>query len=482
MSTPIEPGPATVRFAQRQTRGLILGLSALRAAALATAIATFVVALVLGGMIGAAASTPLAASLVVMAIARWNGSPAIDALPVVAEWSARAAMGQTRYRRRIATPRPAGTMALPGDAAPLRFVCDPVTGAAMVHDPHRSTIAATLTVQHPAYALLAPDDRAGRVTGWSRALAGLAAAGNIAAIQILEATVPDPGHEMRRWWSKHGVGDGGWAAAQYEELMAEAVGSSTHRTTLTIAVDLRRAAREVRDAGRGIVGAAAVLRTAMTSFESSVRASGLGVAGWLAPSELASVVRHAYDPDANQTSRSPGADLAASGPVAIDEHWDHLRHDSGVSSVLWLSEWPRIEVPPHFLHALVFTPGVRRTLSIVARPLGSAEALRQIRREKVEYVTDAEQKARLGQLADLADEQQYADVLTRERALISGHADLTFTGLVVVTAPTPDELASARAAVERAAVQCGCETRLLYGQQAAAFVAAALPLGRGVHR
>lgn len=66
------------------------------------------------------------------------------------------------------------------------------------------------------------------------------------------------------------------------------------------------------------------------------------------------------------------------------------------------------------------------------------------------------------------------------RLLVAGHADLTYSGFIVVTATSRDELDSARAAIERAAVQCGCETRLLYGQQAAAFVAAALPLGRGV--
>ena len=36
------------------------------------------------------------------------------------------------------------------------------------------------------------------------------------------------------------------------------------------------------------------------------------------------------------------------------------------------------------------------------------------------------------------------------------------------------------AAIEQAAIQASCETRLLVGQQAAAFTAAALPLSRRV--
>jgi hypothetical protein len=148
--------------------------------------------------------------------------------------------------------------------------------------------------------------------------------------------------------------------------------------------------------------------------------------------------------------------------------------------VLWISEWPRIDVPPHFLHAIVFAPGIRKSLSIIARPLQTTAALRQIRKEKTEMITDSHQKAKIGQLADLSDDQEYEDVLSRERALISGHADIAFSGLLAVTASTEDELAAAVSQIQRAANQAACETRVLYGQQAQAFVAAALPFARGV--
>jgi len=46
-------------------------------------------------------------------------------------------------------------MALPGDAAPLRFYNDPDTAACLLHDPHRQTLSAVLCVSHPAYVLLA---------------------------------------------------------------------------------------------------------------------------------------------------------------------------------------------------------------------------------------------------------------------------------------------------------------------------------------
>jgi hypothetical protein len=147
---------------------------------------------------------------------------------------------------------------------------------------------------------------------------------------------------------------------------------------------------------------------------------------------------------------------------------------------LWISEWPRSGAYPNFLHPLVLAPGVRKSLSLIAHPVPAAQARKDIRRQKVEYLTDADQKARIGQVADLSDTAEYQDILRREQELAIGHADLRFAGLIAVTAPDKDELDAAVAQIEQAAIQCECETRLLVGQQTQAFAAAALPLGRGL--
>jgi hypothetical protein len=453
MATTTDQSSELVRFGRRQTRGLLLGLSGIRVAAIVFALACLVGPLFLAGAVGAVLAMPLWASALTAAFVRWNGRPAVESVPVVGKWATRSAIGQTRYLARPSCPRPAGTMALPGVAASLRFHRDPVSGAAMIHDPHRGTLAVVVHVTHPAYVLLSPDDQRSRVAGWSRALADLAASGTCAGMQVLETTLPDPGHGVRAWYASHGTHDGSWPDRNYTRLMdQQSVGSSTHRTTVTLVLDLCRAARAIRDGGRGLAGASAVLRAYMAAFETSLRSADLRAQSWLSPEALALGIRQAYDPAVTaMTTSSPGADLATAGPVALEEHWDHLRHDSGFSAVLWVSEWPRVDVAPHFLHALVFAPEVRKSLSIVARPLGTAEALRQIRKEKVEYVTDAAQKSRLGQLADLSHAQEYHDVLDRERALISGHADMEYSGFVAVTAGDRDGLAAAVSVIERAA-------------------------------
>jgi hypothetical protein len=132
------------------------------------------------------------------------------------------------------------------------------------------------------------------------------------------------------------------------------------------------------------------------------------------------------------------------------------------------------------LHPVIFAQGVRRSLTLVAHPLGAGEALRQIRREKTEAITDSSQKARIGRIQDLSDSQEYEDVLAREHALIAGHSDMEFSGFVTVTAPSREELATAVAQVEQAFGQAACETRVLFGRQAQGFVVSTLPFARSV--
>lgn len=478
MST--SPPSLSVRFARRSSRGLLLGFSTPRVAALGCAAGVAVAALFVAGPVGFVVTGALWLPLGAAAFVRLAGRPAIEWAGTAAHYGTRRLAGQHEFRARPTRPRPAGTLALPGDAASMRLHVDEVTGAAMVHDPHRHTLAAVLSVSHPAFVLLDDAERTQRIARWGRVLAQLAQSGTCAVLQVLEATIPDPAQGQVEWFEHHGTHDGGFADVQYGTLLDQVrLESSTHRTTVTLALDLRAAARAIKAAGRGIAGAAEVLRGDMASLVDALRQAGLRPGPWLAEAELAAVVREAFDPAVHVDARvDPAANLAHAGPVAIAEAWDHLRHDSAYSVVLWISEWPRIAVPPDFLHSLVFAPGVRRTLSLLARPLPTDQALRQIRREKTEAVADSTQKARVGQLADLSDAQEYEDLLARERSVIAGHTDVEFTGFVTVTAPTRSALEAAQATVTRAAAQAACEVRPIYGNQLQSFVLAALPVGR----
>ncbi len=476
----------TVRFGRLPRHGVLLGLTALQLACVTAAIGILVPAMFSVGARGAVLTLPFWGGLLTIAFARWQGRPAVEVLPTAAHFLARRAVGQTAYRARPASPRPSGTLALPGDAARLRFLIDEDADAAVLHDPHEQTLTVVAHVRHPAYVLMASQEQGARVRGWGRALAGLAASGSGVRVQVLELTVPDAGQGITQWWQQNrGTDPLGprWAIAQYDELMRAAVPStSTHRTLIALTLDLRAARHHIRQAGHGLAGAVRFLRQEMTSFEAGLRHADLTLVAWLDEPGLAGMLRSAYDPTFAAGCDPDGlAGLATAGPMALDEHWDHLQHDTACSAVLWISEWPRVDAPTFFLHSLIFQPDIRKTVSLALEPIPVDTAIREIRKAKVEYLTDAAQKARLGAIADLSDAVEHADVLDRERALVAGHADLRFTGLVTITAPTLDDLEAAVAEVGRAAIQSGCETRRLYGQQARAFTAAALPIGRRVN-
>ena len=301
---------------------------------------------------------------------------------------------------------------------------------------------------------------------------------------MCERTLPDSGTDLTEWWTQRGINDNSWAANTYRELIERAgPAGERHATTISLALDLSAASRQIRSQGGGIRGAAVVLRQEMTALTRALRAADLIVGGWLAADDLANILRTAYDPAAGvELDRHPGVgrDLATAGPVAVTESWDHLRSDSGYHAVLWISEWPRSQVYPGFLSPLAFTNGVLRTVSLHYLPVRADQAARDIRKKKTELISDAHQRQRIGQIEDASATAEFEDVLQQEADLTAGHGVLRTTGLICVTAPTVDELDAAVSSIEQAAIQSSCETRRLLGQQAQAFTAAALPLCRNV--
>lgn len=483
MGVTSEPALAAARFGARQRKGVLLGLSGPRVASLGFAVAIMTTALFTAGLAGALLVTPVVTVLVAMAYVTVAGLTAIEWTPVAGHWALRRALRQDVYGVRPLAPRAAGTLALPGDAAALRVHVDRISGAAMAHDPHRRTLTVTCLVAHSSFVLLGAEDQNRRVQSWGRALASLSRTGHLAGVQVLEQTSPDPGTDVADWWAQHGRHDKTWASSTYAEFVSAAAPSSArHRTTISLSLDMRRASRAISRAGGGLAGAAAVLRSDMTAFHAALEAAELRPQHWLGEEDVARIVRMAYDPDLPDEHDMAGVTrrVGSAGPVGIREHWSWFESDRSVSAVLWISEWPRSKAYPNFLTPLILAPGVRKSLSLIARPIPVAEARKDIRRQKVEYVTDADQKARIGQVADYSDAAEYEDLLAREQELAIGHADMRFAGLIAITAPDKDALDAAVSQIEQAAVQSECETRLLVGQQTQAFVAAAVPLGRGL--
>ena len=475
---------APVKFSRLTRRGVLLGLSGSQLVVVGFGAITLVFALYVGGGASLMYVVPILLVCAALAFVGVGGRKIVEWLPVVTRWLWRSTGGQLLFRRRIVQPRPVGTLALPGDAARLRQWFDPESGAVMVHDPHRSTLTAIVGVTHPAFILLDPLEQQRRVTSWGRVLATACRSGRIASVQVMERTLPDSGKGLAQWWSQHGRQDGSWTSTTYGELIDRAgPAGERHASTVSIALDMKAAGRAIRAAGGGNRGAAAVLRQEMSTMTAALRAADLAPSGWLEPGDLAVILRSAYDPvvaGALERHGDLGRDLATAGPVAVSETWASVRSDSAHHCVLWISEWPRSLVYPGFLAPVLLSSGVRRTFSLLFTPMRTDQAARDIRKKKTEYISDAAQRQRIGQIEDAQQSAEYNDVLQQEADLTAGHGILRTTGLIAVSAQDSDELERAVADIEQAAIQASCETRRLWGQQAQSFSAAALPLCRSV--
>ncbi|MDF3292421.1 SCO6880 family protein [Streptomyces silvisoli] len=480
--------PLTVKFPHRSRRGILLGLSLPQLVLVSCALALLLVTVVSTGLLGAIALTPLWAAVTALVAVRRHGRSLIDWAPIVVRYARRRRTGQTMWRARPVTrPRQEGILHLPGSAASLRVVTpgDSANQAAAVHDPHQQTLTAVARVSSRAFALLDPATQNHNVAGWGRALAGIARTGHVATVQVLERTVPDSGDTLSRHWTQQGNPETPVAGQIYSELVASAgPAAAPHEAYLAISLDLKAAKRLISQAGGGLPGAFRVMEQTTSSIAQAARSAGLMVTGWLSAREIAAVIRTAYDPKAlsalQQWSPSGQAEAepAAAGPVVQVEEYDRLATDTARHATYWVEDWPRTETSPGFLHGLMFTTGVRRTLSLIYVPQGLESAMRDVQRKKAAIIADANERARRGQVDSEADSVEYADVKTRERQLIAGHADVALTGLLTVSAETDAALDAACAQIETAAVTAQVDLRRLNYQQPDAFALGALPLAR----
>lgn len=469
---------STVQLGRLETRGLMLGLSTAQVATLSCALVVAVFAEYTAGVFGLLIAAPLWCTFIAAALVPVAGRPVLSWLPVVVHWRVRRALGQTQHLARLRVSN-ATDLTVPGIAGRLTILDAPDTKAALIHDAKTSTLTAILSVSGGGFILTDEGTQDRRVAGWGRLLAGLCQQPAVVRLQVLERSVSGSGSQVRRWWAEHALADAPWAARVTAELVAEAQEiSDRHECFLALAIRTPRAGK--RGSSAASIG---VVEQHLAAVAEAARAAELDVQGWVGRSRFAAVLRASYDPRGAARAREAegvGSEPILIGPMAVEEQWASIRTDSAHHAVYWMKEWPRSEVHAGFLQPLLLGRGARRSFSLIAEPLPPAKALKEIRRAKVEYVADAAQRGRMGQLEDESTRAEAADLVRREQELVAGHGDLRFTGLVTVTAPTLEALAEACAATESAAAQAMCEMRQLVGQQGQTFAAAALPFARGV--
>jgi hypothetical protein len=334
-----------------------------------------------------------------------------------------------------------------------------------------------------AFSLLDPEAQERRLARWGLVLTG-AANTPIRRIQWLERTAPAQGDELARWL--HAERDpavplrGTPMIESYLELIGTtAQVSQEHEILIAVQVDARR----VRDRGT-------VMRTMLEQTErvaQGLEAAEVTVLGALSSGQLARALRTAFDPYARAELAAlqmadPGRDgLAESNawPLAAREAWDHYQSDGAVHATYWIGGWPRIDVSPMFMDALLGRSSIVRTVAVTFEPIPPERSTREVEAAITRDRADRDLRQRFGQSETARQRQAQEATVRREAELAAGHSEVRLAGFVTVSGRDRDDLRRACSEVLEHAARARLELHRLYGQQADAFTFT-LPLCRGL--
>jgi hypothetical protein len=498
-----EPGEGRVsyRFGPLERRGILGAVRPGQAALLAVGAAVAIGALDLsptatGGFLAVAVFAATAA----LAFAPFGRRTAEEWIPIIASSGLRRVRGRHRFvsvspvlgivARGVGTRRPRLGVP-PSDPPPC------LKGTALIEAPYRERsigvisdargrrLTAVLACRVIAFSLLDPEAQERRLARWGLVLSG-AAATPIKRIQWVERTAPAQGDELARWL--HSERDpevplrGTPMIDSYLELIdTTAKVTQEHEILVSVQVDARR----VRERGEEAVVRALIEQTERVA--QGLEAAEVSVLGALTQSQLARALRTAFDPYARAelaaletVDPSHGRLSEASAwPLGTHEHWDHYSSDGAMHQTYWIGGWPRIDVSPMFMDALLGRSSAVRTVAVTLEPIPPERSTRQVEAAITRDRADRELRRRFGQSETARQRQAGEATARREAELAAGHSEVRLAGFVTVTGRDPDDLRRASSEVHEHAARARIELHRMYGQQAEAFTFT-LPICRGL--
>jgi len=490
----------TYRFGPLERRGLLGPVRAGQALTLAAGALVAMVALdrspsALGAMAGLA--TLAIATLV--ATVRFGGRCAEEWTPVIVAFLLRLSRRATRFRSRapqlgvrwrggsgdqpVAEPAPDVPEVLRGLALDEVNYRDRTVGVLSEMKGRRLT--AVLACRVVSFALLDAESQERRLARWGHVLAS-AATDPIRRIQWIERTAPTQGDELARWL--HHARDpavplrGAPMIESYLELI-ENTARVIHDHEILVAVQVDGA----RMRHRRSVSVSEALVEQAERVARGLEAAEITVLGALSRGQLARALRTAFDPfargelatlEAVDPHRDGLSDTAA-WPLGAQEAWDHYRADGAQHATYWISGWPRVEVSPMFMDAMLGGTRAVRTVAVTFEPIPAERSTREVEAAITRDRADSELRRRFGQAETARQRQAQEAAMRREAELAAGHGEVRLAGFVTVSGRNDEDLRRACGDVMEHAARARLELHRLYGQQAEAFTFT-LPLARGL--
>jgi hypothetical protein len=430
-----------------------------------------------------------------LAVGRVRGERLVDWVPIAVRW----VLG--RGRRRWLAPlhllepgrEAAAPPSLPSFLAGVELAEAPgdwgrLAGSGVIHDTSTGAVSAVVRVCGQQFALAPRDEQVRLLAGWGDVLAGFATErGAVARLSWSDFTTPTGMREHLAWLATLPSVESE-AATSYRQLL-DGVGAlaAGHDVLVTVTVTRERlTGSRAADVETRLV---AVLGKAVDTLLRGLRTAGLLADDPLTAGELAAVLRTRLDPTRMRSASSGSlaerlglVQPANAGPLAVEASWGRLRTDGAWHRTYWIADWPRLTQHPDWMEpVLAFDGSASRALTVIFEPIPPSASRRRVDRDSIKLDTDATTRAERGRRVDAGHRRLQAAVAEREAELVAGYADVTYAGLLTVTADDETALRAACDECEQIAREHGLELRPLDGRQDAAF-AAALPLGLGLSR
>lgn len=380
---------------------------------------------------------------------------------------------------------------LPGEAAELRLYTA-ADGRCVIWDPVVKTATLVCRVAPHGFRMAEPEDQGDIITNWAAMIDSLYSEDGVIAVQVSDTITTASAAEIRAAYesqvetaTKNGKAAGEALSPllhnDYLALLSGDRAQVQHDNLAGITISQPAVRGQIKSAGGGIAGMLTVLSRMGQLFEDQLRECSVDVQKWLDVDDLAVLVRRAFVPDeaAAITDGKISVTAATAGPMGVDVEWDKLRVDGAWHRVMEISQWPTRPERPGFMR---FLNGADfpHVVTQVLRPQGTAAGLKRVQDQLNDQHSAAAIRSELGQAEKLTDMAVDDDLVRTGAELMAGHGMAKFTGLIVVSGATDDELETNTKRMISGATRAGCELRTLYGQQWAGFLTGAVPLGRGL--
>ncbi|WP_043641730.1 SCO6880 family protein [Nocardioides alkalitolerans] len=319
----------------------------------------------------------------------------------------------------------------------------------------------------------------GWVAGWSQVLSHLGQDPGLVGVKAICDTAPDPGGRLSTMVGSMMDPGAPQLARDVMDACVAGYPSASSENVTYIELTYRGRLLNRRNDETAILSE---LARRVPQLVSRLGAAGGGAVSMVTAAALPQIVYTAYDPAAQPWIEQAEAaghpqvlEWGEAGPVAYQETWDRLTHDSGISVTWELSQAPRSVITEMGLSHLIaphrdFT---RKRVALLYRPMTPDRAVTSSERDaNAAIFLSSQSKKRTTAQAKLR--MQATD---RSRLEVATGATLTpFSILITGTVTDVEDLDQAVATMESNAGAASMRIRRAWGSQAAAF-ATTLPAG-----